>query len=119
MRYVELRDWESSMRDGAPFATTSARAESTIVQNCWPSFCVRLLANQDFCIIRIDVHTDEVSAKRRWGTFWKPLGSLLGASWVPLGGLLGPLGGFLEASWGVLGAFRGVLGASLGPLGAS
>ena len=53
-----------------------------------------------------------------------PLGGLLGASWGPLGGLLGPLGGLLGlswdplggplgASWALLGAFGSVLGAIL------
>jgi len=47
------------------------------------------------------------------------LGSLLGASWRPLGDLLGPLGGFC---WGLLGPLgapsEAVLGGLSGPLGA-
>ena len=41
--------------------------------------------------------------------FW-PLGGLLGASWEPLGSLLGALGGLLGASWELLGVSWVVLG---------
>ena len=39
------------------------------------------------------------------------LGSLLGASWEPLGALLGPPGGFLRASWKLLGGLLGPFGS--------
>ena len=35
---------------------------------------------------------------------------VLGASWEPLGALLGPLGGFVGASWGLLGGLVGPFG---------
>ena len=44
---------------------------------------------------------------------WRPLGSLLGASWEPRGGSRGPLGG----SWEPLGGLWGAPGASWAHLG--
>ena len=64
----------------------------------------------------------------RWGQVWQSgaqVGAgcahvgLLGCSWEPLGGLLGPLGSLLGASWGPLGSLLGALGGLLGPLGVS
>ena len=53
------------------------------------------------------------------GSLLQLLGGLLGASWVPRGGLWGPLGILLGASWGpLLGAILGPLGVSWEPLGA-
>ena len=62
-----------------------------------------------------------------FGASWGPLGVLLGASWRPLGGLWGPLGGASGASLGLLGPSSGgglegsvrhhPVGAILGHLG--
>ena len=49
---------------------------------------------------------------------WGPSSSHLGASWWPLGGILGHLG-VLGPSWGLLGPSWGYLGASWGLLGSS
>ena len=59
------------------------------------------------------------------GVSWRPLGAPrehlcrsqrpLGASWVALGSLSGPLGSLLGVSWGLLGSQLGPLGRPLGP----
>eukprot|EP00959_Pyramimonas_sp_CCMP1952_P357516 7486189-Pyramimonas_sp.AAC.1 len=43
------------------------------------------------------------------GGLMRPLGILLGGSWVPVGDLLGPLGGLLEFHGGLLEPLGGLL----------